>query len=72
MLGTRGTDRGKDVREDGWGSGESAAPEVGWGHLMLRARMSGSESISQALGSYQRLVSKGRSQAGLWEDTSGG
>lgn len=70
--GEKGLIWGMDVHEDGWGSRESVAGEVGWGHLMLRARLSGSDSISQVLGSYHRLVSKGRNQAGLWEYTSGG
>lgn len=45
---------------------------VGCIHVMLRARLSGSESILQALERHQRLVSKDRSQTSLWKNTSGG
>lgn len=54
-----------DLCEDGWGVRKRGAAEVGWVRLTLSARQSSTDSTSQAPGSHQSLVSKGRSQAGL-------
>lgn len=55
-----------DVHEGGWGSGESVASRLCPPDVEGQTQhLSSSESIPQALGRHQRLVSKGRSQASL-------
>ena len=70
FCGAKGPACDTDLCEDGRGVGERVAAEGGWVHVMLRARPSSSHSISQAPESHQRLVRNGRSQTGLWENTS--